>query len=82
MAKRVDDGESDSVTDQCKDEIEPVTKPDIKIFPGFLPNDVTLVVEDQHLHVNEDLLSSASPVFEAWLKKEWQNDEWNALTTQ
>ncbi|XP_021343489.1 uncharacterized protein LOC110443544 [Mizuhopecten yessoensis] len=75
MAQRVDVGESDSVTDQCKDEIEPVAKPDIEIVPGFLPNDVTLVVEDQHLHVNEDLLSSASPVFEAWFKKEWQKDE-------
>ncbi|OWF50023.1 hypothetical protein KP79_PYT23522 [Mizuhopecten yessoensis] len=86
-SKRVDDGESDSYSDESEDkieskdeiesknDIEPVAKQEIKIFPGFLPNDVTLVVEEQHLHLNKDLLSSASPVFEAWLKKEWQQDE-------
>ncbi|XP_021343507.1 uncharacterized protein LOC110443555 [Mizuhopecten yessoensis] len=80
-SKRVDDGESDSYSDESedkiesKDDIEPVAKPEIKIFPGFQPNDVTLVVEEKHLHLNKDVLSSASPVFEAWLKKEWQQDE-------
>ncbi|XP_069106619.1 uncharacterized protein [Argopecten irradians] len=47
----------------------------IEIDPGFLPNDVVLIVEDQRLHVNRDLLVSVSPVFEAWLKKEWQGDQ-------
>ncbi|XP_021343521.1 uncharacterized protein LOC110443566 [Mizuhopecten yessoensis] len=45
------------------------------IDPGFLPNNVILVVEEKNLHVNKALLESASPVFEAWLKKEWQQDE-------
>ncbi|XP_021343519.1 uncharacterized protein LOC110443564 [Mizuhopecten yessoensis] len=77
---RVDDSDSDS--DQPKDEIEAVAKPDIQIFPGFLPNDVTLVVDGKRLHVNKDLLSSASPVFDAWLKKEWQQDECSNDTKQ
>ncbi|XP_033726431.1 uncharacterized protein LOC117316064 [Pecten maximus] len=47
----------------------------IKTDPCFLPNDVVLVVEDHRLHVNKDLLESASPVFAAWLKKEWQNGQ-------
>ncbi|OWF50028.1 hypothetical protein KP79_PYT23517 [Mizuhopecten yessoensis] len=46
-----------------------------QIDPGFLPNDVVLVIEDEHLHVNKALLESASPIFEAWLKKEWQKEE-------
>ncbi|XP_021339746.1 uncharacterized protein LOC110440962, partial [Mizuhopecten yessoensis] len=45
------------------------------IEPCFLPNDVKLVVEDQHLHVNRDLLASASPDFAAWLKDEWQDHQ-------
>ncbi|XP_021354426.1 uncharacterized protein LOC110450938 [Mizuhopecten yessoensis] len=70
--------------DQSGDHIEPVPILDIEvkdetcvaqIDPGFLPNDVILVVEEKYLHVNKALLESASPVFDAWLKKEWQQDE-------
>lgn len=47
----------------------------ITVHPGFLPNDVVLIVDEQRLYVNKELLESASPVFAAWLKKEWQSDK-------
>ncbi|OWF50027.1 uncharacterized protein LOC110450888 isoform X2 [Mizuhopecten yessoensis] len=71
-------------TNQSGDHTKPVPILDIEVTdetcvaqidPGFLPNDVILVVEEKNLHVNKALLESASPVFEAWLKKEWQQDE-------
>ncbi|XP_069106198.1 uncharacterized protein [Argopecten irradians] len=61
-------------SDESSDENGPAAKK-VKIDPGFLPNDVILIVEDQRLYVNRDLLVSASPVFEAMLKKEWQGDQ-------
>ncbi|XP_021343497.1 uncharacterized protein LOC110443549 isoform X2 [Mizuhopecten yessoensis] len=78
------DESSEYDKDQSGDHTEPVPILYIEVTdetcvaqmdPGFLPNDVILVVEEKNLHVNKALLESASPVFEAWLKKEWQQDE-------
>ncbi|XP_069106900.1 uncharacterized protein [Argopecten irradians] len=61
-------------TDESSDENGPAAKK-VKIDPGFLCTDMVLRVEDEELYVNRELLVSLSPVFEAWLKKEWQGDQ-------
>ncbi|OWF34933.1 uncharacterized protein LOC110443538 [Mizuhopecten yessoensis] len=67
--------ESDVSEESDGDDCELRKRMKIQIEPCFLPNDVKLVVEDQHLHVNRDLLASASPDFAAWLKDEWQDHQ-------
>ncbi|XP_021354347.1 uncharacterized protein LOC110450891 isoform X2 [Mizuhopecten yessoensis] len=69
------DEKSDEESNNDKDDVPLSPKQHRKIDPGILPNNVVLVIEDEHLHVNKTLLESASPIFEAWLKKECQKDE-------
>ncbi|XP_069110710.1 uncharacterized protein [Argopecten irradians] len=76
MAEQVCDFSSESEAEQSSADDSAVEKvTGITIKPGFLTNNVALVVEEQRLYVNKELLKSASSVFEAWLKKEWQSDE-------
>ncbi|XP_033739413.1 uncharacterized protein LOC117326798 [Pecten maximus] len=69
------DNDNDSDDDDDEEVIEKFIESPEYIDPGFLPNDVVLVIEDKQLYVNKDLLESSSPVFEAWLKKEWQTEK-------
>ncbi|XP_021343506.1 uncharacterized protein LOC110443553 [Mizuhopecten yessoensis] len=70
IAQSDHDEKSDEESNYDKDGVQLSPKQHRKIDPGFLPNDVVLVIEDEHLHVNKALLESASPVFAAWLKKD------------
>ncbi|XP_021343465.1 BTB and MATH domain-containing protein 38-like [Mizuhopecten yessoensis] len=76
------DEKSDEDSNNDNDDVPLSPKQHRKIDPGFLPNDVVLVIEDEHLHVNRALLESASPVFAALLKKEWQKEECSIDTKQ
>lgn len=49
-------------------------------YPGFPETDVTLVVEDQKIHVNKAVLSEHSPVFGTMFKSEFKERSAKEIT--
>lgn len=50
------------------------------VDPGFPETDVTLVVEDQKIHVNKEVLSKHSPVFSAMFQSQFKERSAKEIT--